>query len=291
MKIIWLTDLHLDFLTSDEIKKFIESIKNQEPDALFITGDIGTADNIEYYLAMIHYIVPKPTYCILGNHDFYYNSIKKIRIKISKLNPYKYFNHYLSNHPPHYLTNQRAIFLNNTTAIIGHDGWADGRYGNYQKSNVILNDYLLIDEFLQQRIPNIIDNTFKDGKNVFNIQQFKNDNLDIMQKLAYDTLSHFRQIPSVLTKIDHVIVLIHVPPFKEACLFNNKIANDDYLPHFSSKIVGNYLKKVMQDHPDKRMTVYCGHTHHWAHIHILKNLEVFVGGAIYGKPEFHTLIY
>ena len=30
--------------------------------------------------------------------------------------------------------------------LVGHDGWSDGRAGNYAGSDVFLSDYLLIDE-------------------------------------------------------------------------------------------------------------------------------------------------
>lgn len=36
-----------------------------------------------------------------------------------------------------------------------------------------------------------------------------------------------------------IIVLTHVPPFKEACLHKGKISDDDWLPYFSSKVMGD----------------------------------------------------
>ena len=36
--------------------------------------------------------------------------------------------------------------LTPNTALVGHDGWADARLGDLDGSEVILNDFLLIDE-------------------------------------------------------------------------------------------------------------------------------------------------
>jgi hypothetical protein len=39
--------------------------------------------------------------------------------------------------------------LTNRTALVGHGGWADGRLGNYAGSTVLLNDYVLIEDFAE----------------------------------------------------------------------------------------------------------------------------------------------
>lgn len=44
------------------------------------------------------------------------------------------------------------ITLNNTTILLGQDGWADGRLGDYQNSNVALNDSRMIADLFQARI-------------------------------------------------------------------------------------------------------------------------------------------
>ena len=56
--------------------------------------------------------------------------------------------------------------------MVGHDGWADGRYGDYDRSDVILNDYLKIREFRPMG--------FADREAL----RPKNERLIIMQKLA-----------------------------------------------------------------------------------------------------------
>jgi hypothetical protein len=54
--------------------------------------------------------------------------------------------------------------------------------------------------------------------------------------------------------------------------------------------VGDYLREVMKKNPSKDMTVYCGHTHSSGECQILPNLQVFTGGAEYGKPRIQKVL-
>ena len=39
--------------------------------------------------------------------------------------------------------------LTKDTCLIGHDGWADGRLGDFSGSKVLLNDYVEIKNFVK----------------------------------------------------------------------------------------------------------------------------------------------
>ena len=83
------------------------------------------------------------------------------------------------------------------------------------------------------------------------------------------------------------ILLIHVrrvPPFRESWWHEGRISNDDYLPLFACRAVGDRLAAVMRSHPGSSMLVLCGHTHSPGVAQILPNLEVRTGGATYGEP-------
>jgi hypothetical protein len=45
-----------------------------------------------------------------------------------------------------YLSQTNVVELTPSTALVGHDGWADARLGDFDGSDVILNDFMLIDE-------------------------------------------------------------------------------------------------------------------------------------------------
>ncbi len=88
-----------------------------------------------------------------------------------------------------------------------------------------------------------------------------------------------------------IIVLTHVPPFREACLYQGEVSGDDWLPFFSSKVMGDLLFKYAGNNPSINFLVLCGHTHSKTCYQPLNNLIVKVGGADYHHPEVQELIY
>jgi len=65
---------------------------------------------------------------------------------------------------------------------------------------------------------------------------------------------------------------MHVPPFRNACWHEGKISDDEYLPHFACKAVGDVLVDVMKKYPEGKLTVLCGHTYSKGVANILPNL-------------------
>ena len=92
-----------------------------------------------------------------------------------------------------------------------------------------------------------------------------------------------------LTGWRNVMVLTHVPPFRESCWHEGRISGDDYLPHFVCRAVGERLAAVMRDHLDKNMTALCGHTHSSGEARIADNSIVFTGRAVYGELEIQRV--
>jgi 3',5'-cyclic-AMP phosphodiesterase len=114
---------------------------------------------------------------------------------------------------------------------------------------------------------------------------------DLIGALGVEAARHFeRVLPMALSAYRHVLVLTHVPPFKEAAWHDGKISADDWLPFFSCKAVGDVLTAAMTKHPDHKMTVLCGHTHGDGTVRILPNLEVVTGSATYGAPEIQRIL-
>ena len=262
-RLVWLTDLHLEFVSSDDqISDLCGRIKAAEPDCVLIGGDTGIANSVEQYLLDLENQLQLPIYFVLGNHDFYHGSIEDVRRKIERL----------SNRTEqlHWLPVTGVVKLSANTALIGHDGWADGRLGNGIKSKVELNDYRLIKELKGTDI----------------IKRFKK-----LNELGDEAAEYFQKIlPQALKEYSNIFLLTHVPPFKNACTYRGRITDDEYLPHFSCKNVGDVLTKIMKEQPKCNLTVLCGHTHGKADAKILSNLYVKVGGAEYGKPKIQAVI-
>jgi len=75
-----------------------------------------------------------------------------------------------------------------------------------------------------------------------------------------------------------------VPPFAEASWHLGQTSDDDGLPHFACRAVGEAPRDVMSARPQCRLTVLCGHTHSQGSVQVAPNLEAHTGGAEYGAP-------
>lgn len=265
-RIAWLTDLHLDVLNAlnrfERIDLVCNEIKDSSVDAVLITGDISTAWELPDHLQYLATRIQKPIYFVLGNHDFYHSTLTEVRA---------YIYHFTKeSNILNWLTRMGAVELTPMTALIGHDGWADGRLGDYQKSDVDLSDYHIIRDFF----------SLDKQKRLHKLNQLG----DIAADYIRSTL------PIALEKYQNVIFATHVPPFKEACWHEGQMTNDDYLPHFACKAVGDVLRELMSANPERQLTVLCGHTHGEAQIRILDNLLVLTGGAGYGEPRIERIL-
>jgi len=257
----WLTDIHLEFLSKENILKFL-TIISQDTSGIFITGDISTYSQIDSHLKMMGRHINVPIYFVLGNHDYYGGDIESLKENVRKIAR--------ESQNLFWLPQTGIVELTKKTCLLGHGSWADGRFGNYAKSPVILNDYVKIKDFLSRG----------GGKRLGLLNQLGDEAANYLK----DTLSQ------ALNQFDNVILLTHVPPFREACWHNGKMSNENFLPHFACKAVGDVLFTIMAKNPDKELTVLCGHTHSSGRIQILPNLFVKTGGAEYGHPVIQEKI-
>ena len=138
MHLAWLTDVHLNFLSEMEVENFLATVREIDPDAVLVTGDIGESRNVAPWLERMDDAWDRPIYFVLGNHDFYGGSIAGVRSEAAAL----------SRKRPNlrYLTALGVCELTPRVGLIGDDGWADARLGNYEQSLVMMNDYRLIAE-------------------------------------------------------------------------------------------------------------------------------------------------
>lgn len=262
-KVVWATDIHLNFLSDQRLEKFISLIQSKSPDILLVGGDIGEALNVASYLKRLEQSLDAKIYFVLGNHDFYNGSISEVRREIHAISG--------ASDKLYYLDEISYVELSEDTALIGHSGWADGRFGDYAGSRVMLNDYVLIKEFI--------------GLN-------KAQRLKKLNDLGDEAASQLQEsIQMAIKHYKNILCLTHVPPFRESCWHEGDISDNNYLPHFACQAVGAVLKSAMQRNPDSHLKVLCGHTHSSGKAQILSNLEVITGGAIYGQPKIQEVIY
>jgi 3',5'-cyclic AMP phosphodiesterase CpdA len=148
MHLAWATDIHFDHATEEARRKFCESV-NERADALVVTGDIAESNTLYSDLREIAELTVRPVYSVLGNHDFYRGSVFSMRRMVGCL---------VSDEKGLVYLNQAGVVeLTPHTALVGHDGWADGRLGDMDNSDVILNDFLLIEELKHWRDQHTLD--------------------------------------------------------------------------------------------------------------------------------------
>jgi len=71
MKLIWLTDIHLNFLWPELRMDFYRKTIDTSGDKTLISGDIAEATSISTILKKMAEAIKKPIYFVLGNHDYY----------------------------------------------------------------------------------------------------------------------------------------------------------------------------------------------------------------------------
>ncbi|MGC4006193.1 MAG: metallophosphoesterase [Pirellulales bacterium] len=257
MRLAWLTDLHLDFLEPQRIEWFMNQVERQHADAYMISGDISDGRTVIEMLNWFGHSWSKPIYFVLGNHDFYGGSIRRIRKAAGEL----------SDHLPRltYLTvRQEPVLLNESVALVGHDGWADARIGDYERSMVMMSDYKHIQEF--QGIG-------------------KRERWDILKAMGREAADVLRtQMDRAVAERGHVLVCTHVPPLREACWHEGALSDDEWAPHFTCLAIGELLIEFAERYPRIQFTVVCGHTHSPGECRPRANLHILTGGARYGAP-------
>ena len=266
MKLAWLTDIHLNFLEQDVRQEFYLEIIKTNCDAILITGDIAEAPSLCEILKEMADNINRPIYFILGNHDYYRGEISKVRATLTSFAN--------SNKQLFWLPAAGIQQLNNNTILVGQDGWADGRFGDYQNSTVSLNDSRLIAELFQARILG------------------KSQLLEKMQSLADHDAMQLREnlIAAINCNPKKIIVLTHVPPFKESCMHEGNLTDKNYLPYFSSKVIGDVLLQIAKQNPSIDFLVRCGHTHSASYYQPLDNMVVKAGAAQYYNPQVQEVI-
>lgn len=267
MRLAWATDIHLNFLTDIDRRRFLESVKGQA-DALVVTGDIAESNSLGEILRQMSAVLEMPVYFVLGNHDFYRGSVANTRAGVTELTH--------GSGSLVYLSQARVVELAPSTGLLGHDGWGDARLGDFDGSGVILNDFLLIRELRHWRDPYTLD------KPALRMA---------LQALGDEAAEHLKNVLSeAAERCPHLIVATHVPPFREAAWYQGQPSADDFLPFFACKAVGDVLVEAARAYPLCQILVLCGHTHSAGDLQVLENLRVLTGAAQYGAPKIERVL-
>jgi len=262
----WATDLHLEFLGADNnlIVQLAEQLVSKGPTGIFLTGDISVSHKLVQHLAIVDKTVQRPTYFVLGNHDMYGSSTETVRKAMRELTNVSPFLRYMPT-----MLYQPLTAL---SAVVGADCWYDAQLGNWKRSTMGLSDWTSIQDF---RLVN--------GNRATIVEQAR--------KLAHEGVTHIAEGIKQATRYHkNIIVLSHVPPYAQCHVYNGQQGDDNAMPWFTCKLLGDVMLDAAKAYPNVQFTVLAGHTHGKCEAKITKNLKVLVGGAEYGKPALQGTV-
>jgi predicted phosphohydrolase len=274
IRLAWATDVHLNVAGEERAARFCDDLLKSPAQALLLGGDIGEARTLEHWLTWLRDRLPMPIYFVLGNHEFYGGAIEAVRALARRL----------TSGSLAWLPAAGVVPLDQRCALVGHGGWGDARLGNFAASPVVLADYIVIRDLVDAAGPELaVDDPLAAWEQKTDLQR----KLAALGDEAAETLRP--HLTEALDRFEEVLVLTHVPPFREACWHHGRISNDDWLPGFTCKAMGDMLLETVSMRPDRRVTVLCGHTHGAGEARLLDNLLVRTGGAVYGEPRFEII--
>lgn len=263
LRLVWTTDLHLDHAPPEMQERWLSLIASQSPTGLLIGGDIAESGGAGQWLQHLAQSTNCPIYFVLGNHDFYDQSVRITRQNIVRL--------CREHEHLHYLTDCTGIPLIDTSDrkpiayLIGEDAWGDGTCGDFENSFVKLADFARIPDF----------KTLTEEKRK-----------ELLQELGRHSAERLAtKLQSVPNNTNRLIVLTHVPPFVEACWYEGKTADENWSPFFVCGQTGVVLRNFAQANPNCQVVVLCGHTHHRGTTQPLSNLVVYTGESEIGHPS------
>lgn len=261
-KLLWITDLHLNALKEEQISDYFQTLSNFEGAALLIGGDICDGKDCLKWLKEIHSKVKCPVYFVLGNHDFHFEKIVDMKAAARKFSE--------ESKGISYLTESEIIPLSPRTALIGADLWADSQEGDFLNSTIRLSDYDNILDLAPLKSQDLALKLFTLGKECA-------DQLKIKLAKAYQDF-------------DTIVLLTHILPFREACLYEGKSCDDNWAPHFICKSAGDMIKEISFKFPSKKLLILSGHSHEKVDKNISNNVRILVGKAEVGKTDIQGLI-
>ncbi len=274
IKLAVCSDIHLNFLNTDKVTQFAEKIFKAGPDAVLVTGDLSEGDKLIVHLSIMLAVVDKPIYFVLGNHDYWHSSFKKVQDALKALMTAEKRLVWLQGADP--------VLLTGKTALTGVDGWYDAGWGDWKKGGIFMNDWLKIEEFSAGTYMMPYGGMSHDRGSYISTSR---------KKAAEDTQIGKELLDKAFAVRDHVIFATHVPPFTEVAKYRGRPTDTDALPYYTSRTMGNMLEEYAKSLPiEKSLTVFCGHTHDKAKHRVSHNLTVYCSPAEYGRPGISEMV-
>ncbi len=261
MRIGWLSDIHLDFLDPAAVLAFARELAVRQVDVWLLSGDIGTARTLAGHLRVLDAELAASICFVLGNHDYYGNSLAATTAVARGV--------VAGSKRLCWLTESGPCLLADSTAVVGDDGWGDARFGNALTTPVRLNDFVLIEDLAS--LP-------------------RADLVRALQRLGDTAANRLApKLAQAAAACRRVIVVTHVPPFREAAWHEGRPSDPDWVPWFACRAVGEAILDCARHHPEVQFLVLCGHTHGEGVHAAAGNVVVHTAGAEYGSPTVQRI--
>ena len=135
MKIVHLSDLHFGTETDELSKDLLESVQDEKPEMVIISGDFTQIASTEEFIKAKTFIkkLEKPVFAVPGNHD-----VPAFDIPERLLTPYKKYKSHIHQdlNPTHRASQVDIIGLNSARRALPHWNWANGAISNTQRRAV-----------------------------------------------------------------------------------------------------------------------------------------------------------
>ena len=257
MILTWCADIHLDHADHATQEQFLCTLRETAAGTVVVAGDVSTAPRLVTDLERIADAVSRPVYHVLGNHDHFGGSVSGVRDAVTALAERRTEVQWL---PP-----AGVVELADGIALLGVDGWADGRVGNPGTTPLRLNDDRLIAELASQP--------------------------DRLHRLAVKRALADADAERLGTLIDRaaptaatIVIVTHVPPFADVLPTTGHLATPEWLPLLICGATGTAMRAAADRWPDHRFVVLAGHTHVAADVAVTPQIRVITAAARYGHP-------
>lgn len=95
---------------------------------------------------------------------------------------------------------------------------------------------------------------------------------------------------AITANTKNVVIATHIPPVPECSWHKDRPSDENWLPYFASKAMGDVIVTAAKKHKKIHFLVLCGHTQTAASVEFFDNLEIKAGSAQYYSPGIQEVI-
>lgn len=273
LRFAWASDIHFDKCGNIARQKWADSIVMSGVSVLIVTGDIShnrrILDDLEWIAGAVK---PARVRFVLGNHDVWGpgnqvdRDFEDVRDEVRGLCSSRDNGDLVYVHDVEPVDRESQISGHPGFVMLGVDGWWDYR------ASIPYNKRISGDAY---------------RGSIAQINAAKN-----ARRADLDTWKLRDRIDAAVTRgATDLVILTHVPPYPEVCLYQGAPTAEHSIGMFSNVGLGTMLSDKAAEYSAVRFTVLCGHTHDDAFVQAAPNLQVHVQGAIHGAPAWQPVSF